>query len=225
MVGVLEVTIYILDNDLKKIAEALDDKSLNKMIKNIAQVLCNVHHKIGMDWLRTFDTDNKWENTQKFRSIPLTKTFLDAPGAWEDWARECKANYLYLGEFGRELIKEFNFRYDIPMLKKQECNNFYAIHWVSHNVPNLPYYFETEHTKEHWTFIISDGSVKDDIKTPFPLIMPKKYILDGFDPDDFDKEGDGQSLTIQSYRNYYRANKLKQNIQKWTRRQKPDWLI
>ncbi len=40
------MTIFILDHDPKKIAEMLDDKSLTKMIKDVAQVLCDAHEEV-----------------------------------------------------------------------------------------------------------------------------------------------------------------------------------
>jgi len=190
------MTIYILDNDHKKIAEYLDDKSLDKMIKNIAQVLCDVH---------------------LFKSFFHSKEIKDK---WSRWARECKANYLYLVELGFTLYSESVFRFG---LKKINANRRDVIRWCYENVPDLPKrcFSCGDDSESH----MCQKCWNDKRPNSFPLVMPKKYIVDGFDPNDFDKEGNGQSLTIQSYRNYYRANKLKQNIQKWTRRQKPDWLI
>lgn len=76
--------------------------------------------------------------------------------------------------------------------------------------------------------------------TPFPLVMPKKYIRDRF-PDMIEPED-----KIQSYRNFYQAKVKQQYIRweresnkliggtrylktvhlfpKWTGREKPEWL-
>lgn len=91
------MTIYILDNDPVKCAQSLDDKSLNKMIKDIAQVLCNVHRKIEFDKHYMYVTN-----------IPLKPTDWDSK--WSQWARECRANYLYLVDLLETCLGEYSFR-------------------------------------------------------------------------------------------------------------------
>jgi hypothetical protein len=74
------MTIYILDNDAKKIAESLDDRSLEKMTRDIAYVLCAVH------WEENKDLFN-----EEIISFLGTQKIL----GWTPWVLECMENYLY----------------------------------------------------------------------------------------------------------------------------------
>lgn len=97
------MTIYIVYNDTTECANALDDKSLEKMIKEIAQTLCTVHY--------VFLHFHKEVNDYK---IPLTYK-LNKPNysffRWVNWAHECVANYHFLAKLGTQYAKELIYRY------------------------------------------------------------------------------------------------------------------
>lgn len=218
------MTIYILDNEFVQCAQHLDDMSLDKMIKSIAQILCNVHY----DYLdNNQDTSIPWQiRINDADKIPLDYLDRKIYDQWSQWARGCKANYLYLVKLGWELCMEYNYRFANPKGVCGQTVGLYihsmqeVIEWVRDNVPDLPDY-------QYFTYV-NFFSV-----TELPLVMPKKYI--------WDKEYDSPVGTaMQSYRDYYQA-KLKQNLKckrqicenycvdphsspLWTNRQKPDWL-
>lgn len=236
--------IYILDQNLAKSAQALDDKSLDKQIKDIAQVLCNVH------W--TFKWESKRFNVIAFFTEKGKNKTLDQ---WIGWALECKANYLYLVELGLACVFEWEHRHDEKFdnigWRKQPINkHLKVLRWARDNVPDLPVKNEKISIPLQLTGTGGFGYFPRKVSyetTQFPLVIPKKYIVAKFDPKDFDKNGHDQSLTIQFYRNYYQ-DKLKQYFTKlqkqhqnhfngfdgfncnceyplkWTNREKPKWL-
>jgi hypothetical protein len=210
--------IFILDESTKLCAKYLDDKSLDKQIKTIAQVLCNVHYIL---YSGNKSVNGMLNDTTKLYKPPLLLTAYVHDGTrpidqWSYWARECKANYLYLVELGLSCIKEHDIRTDCQKSLKE--NNI--IEWARDNVPDLastiirlPNGIVNRYTTSEAKYI-----------KPFPLAMPKKYIKFSsketatFPPGEF-------NITINSYRNYYQA-KLKQKKSKpiYTNRTKPDWL-
>lgn len=126
--------IYILDNDPKLTAQYLDDKSFDEMIKDIAQVLCGVHYFLG----------------KRIEEMPMSPHNNQSLIKWGDWARECKANYLYLVELGLECINEKATRFGItnPGFGNLVLNDGIradykltrydkAILWARENVPDL----------------------------------------------------------------------------------------
>jgi hypothetical protein len=194
------MTIYIFGNPTET-AKCLDDYSLNKMIKDVAQVLCGVHHLFVC-------------NAKDLKKIPLPLTNKNHTngknGKWIEWG-ECKANYLYLVLLGDQLIKEFHFRYRFSLDKYTQ-----AIYWARDNVPNLPKGDEIHGITSTW------GQPCDyhvPIITPFPLTMPKKYIYFWDDP-----FNDVEYHIIKSYRNYYKARLENLVNHTWTRRMPPEWL-
>jgi hypothetical protein len=114
--------IAILDNDPKKCAEMLDDKSLDRMIKDIAQVLCNAHYFLS-------EGDYKKNYTAP---LPLSAPNNKFIWIWSQWARECVANYKYLTELGIECNYEYQERFN------KLHNSNLVIHWAYDNVPDLP---------------------------------------------------------------------------------------
>jgi len=188
--------IYILGTP-QETAQALDDKSLDRMIKDIAQVLCNVHwldHAIR--YSPNLERFEKLEN-----SVPLKEKSLNTC-SWSQWAKDCEANYLYLVELGLELMVEHVYPRCLgPTNKYME-----AILWAKGNVPVLT------------------GDEYMTCPLYFPLVMPKKYYRCNCDEKGYFRcdWGSEQINTIESYRNYYRS-KLK-GSEVWTRREKPDWL-
>lgn len=203
--------IYILDQDLSKSAQMLDDTSLEKQIKDIADVLCWSHE--NRDTLR-----DQYLNSTIFVELPKSK-YIDQ---WWQWARECKANYMWLVKYGKhcsaELMKRLSMGGCKTSLKYMD-----AIDWARDNVPDLP-------EAQNYGYI---GSFNI---TELPLIIPKKYYII---PNKIDID------LKASYRNYYQA-KLKQKIERfensnraehyriagvpcryefyWTNRQRPEWI-
>lgn len=216
------MTIYILDNDHKLNAQYLDDKSLNKMIKDIAQVLCNVHWKHQRATYRY----------QKY-NIPLNVKENKTWNVWTGWTIQARANYLWLEDLGEQCLKESFYRH---AKTQADGTRFIAPHklehiirWARDNIPDLPRASEGYRRHNNENFI-----------TPLPLVMHKKYreYAETYDPTDNTRE----DLIIPAYRNYYQVkltqtqcfkhdaciytkqNKCLQTQPSWTNRQKPDWL-
>lgn len=213
------MTIYIIDNDPKKLAENLDNKSLDLMIKNIARVLCNVHHinqeriDLGLDKNRSVIIPQ----------IPYKKYKSYEPIAqWTDWARECKANYLYLIKLGMICCDEHAHRFFVPGENHPIVKYERVLELCITNVPDLP-----ESKKDIPPGVIIEGYI-----TSFPLVMPKIYQKH------YDKcESHGFNV-IYLYRNYYQAKLTKidncscpkchgmlpYHHNEWTNRQRPEWV-
>ncbi len=115
------MTIYILDNDPVKCASYLDDKSLDRQIKSIAQVLCNVHH-----YQSFFKGNGDYAN-----GVPLISSDKQDLQKWSHWARECPENYGYLCELGTACCNEWQYRFST--LHKNEK----VIHWAIENSPEI----------------------------------------------------------------------------------------
>lgn len=229
------MTIYILHNDPKKCAEYLDDKSLDKMIKDIAQVLCNVHCDV------TKLSEKEFFETYE-PNMPL-KGKYPKHEKWSQWTRECKANYLYLVELAETCSRELNYRFE--GLTEKQIRIEKILIWAIDNVPDLPK-----------NYILRENNFEAILKcdyiesiTPLPLVTPKKYIAQWMKDNDLDigrisntKSG-WNNGSVQSYRNYFQA-KLKKILDKksyrkgdirneylkdqlfsWTRRQRPDWVF
>lgn len=214
------MTIYILDNDPVACAKALDDRSLDSMIKDIAQVLCNVHIFLRID---------KAANRKDVQllDIKMTYSLNKKILLWADWAGEGKANYLCLSTYGERCFIEYFIRFH----KSHKLEK--VITWGRDNIPDFSSLFNCT----------CDGKwVCDDChfqKVSLILIMPKKYFncscSDVLGCQDFDAMKICGN-TIASYRNFYQA-KLKQRYTKevfdlplyeidcwWTKRTKPKWL-
>lgn len=190
------MTIYILDNDHKLNTQYLDDKSLNKMIKDIAQVLCNVHWKHQRATYRY----------QKY-NIPLNVKENKTWNVWTGWTIQARTNYLWLVDLGEQCLKESFYRH---AKIQADGTRFIAPHklehvirWARDNIPDLPRASEGYRRHNNENFI-----------TPLPLVMPRKYFI---------KFPYRMIHIVESYRNYYQV-KLTQTQLSWTNRQKPDWL-
>jgi hypothetical protein len=224
------MTIYILDEDPKLCVQALDDESLDKMIKDIAQVLCNIHWEIYWHEGKEVYGDRQLPS-MKYLLAEKSKTIHE----WAEWARECKSNYIFLIDLLCSLLSELTYRIYLPLDDKH--NNLWwkygdIARWMRDNMPNLPLYKE----------LPSDGS-----RSQLPLVMPKKYS------EHTPANRRSNKLKIQdkfelyhAYRNYYKA-KLRQlkftatkqaarnvvnntgksntvTFPRWTKRKKPEWL-
>lgn len=238
--------IYILDNDTAQIAQALDDRSLSRMISEIAQVLCAAH------WI----LHNESSSPSDLNLPPLpsgtTESTLDLRRPWSQWARSCLANYNYLVELGMRCCEEWSYRfsnvnlkitYNLKSATKNVDKKYYhqhkhqhVIEWAKSNVPDLP---KNECTLDSCQKCTDDN--KFYYGTPVPLAMPDRF--------NFVKEcmraKDTPEATINSYRAYYQHNlqkglrRVKKHsvpdymggtttpdpiIPKWTCRTQPDWL-
>jgi hypothetical protein len=245
--------IYILDNDPGKCAQSLDDKSLSKMIEDIAQVLCNVHregnlHKVYDKFLETIPLPYKYNNK--------------IINQWSQWGGECVANYRYLVALSLACIEE-----DLVRSVKMASGDGVIYEWeksfiqVPDKVPTHTYH---KLTKVIWWCRDNVPTLKLESlpnpcypnlyyqqHTPFPLVMPRKFIQYTADENYTHRGRELETDIQQSYRNYYNhklqdsikrktskpcmkhdcciyAQKgycIRQNIKPiWTRRGKPEWL-
>jgi hypothetical protein len=151
-------------------AQELDDKTLDKQIKAIAQVLCNVHHM----------KDTKDIPLQLHKTVKTNDVL--------NWLLECLANYLKLIDMGLACCEEWEYRFnDIkikggthyvldndPDKKKIKYNRHKlqpVVEWARDNMPDLPKYQHTkiaENNNVSWLY-------NEEQATPFPLVMPEKY--------------------------------------------------
>ena len=111
------MNIFFLDWDVEKNAQYHCDKHVVKMVLETAQLLCGVHHMTEHDTVH--DTVH----------VPYKLSHKNHPCAI--WARESLTNYLYLGELGLELSKEYTYRYS-KRHKSQEI-----IEWCLTNHPHI----------------------------------------------------------------------------------------
>jgi hypothetical protein len=153
------MTIYILGT-LQETAIALDDKSLDQMIKDIAQVLCNVHY---LECIYT-PLNNDQKLSELTKNIPLQlqnneKGLTASYDSWTQWARECVANYSLLVELALAGSDEWTWRRSDPKLDPQFHKCHSVIEWLEDNIPDLP------------------DSPFLDLITSLPRIMPNKYEI------------------------------------------------
>lgn len=206
--------------------QELDDKTLDKQIKAIAQVLCNVHHM----------KDTKDIPIQLHKTVKTNDVL--------NWLLECLANYLKLIDIGLACCDEWCYRNSPDAefvhggtelhLHRIDSGGFkrhkleHIIKWARDNVPDLPNNLQTKVAEKDgvsWLY-------NEQQTTPFPLVMPDEYhiynmnsvykIKDECLDLESRKDNNLQVNTVESYRNYYQA-KLPKDAQ-WTRREKPNWL-
>jgi hypothetical protein len=205
-------------------AQELDDVTLSKQVKAIAIVLCEVHHLIH----------SRAEIPIPFSKIPYKQWIRD----YKNWARTCRANYLKLVEMGAECCSEWIYRfidmYDIDCVIKHRYGHKlnHVIEWCELNIPELPVN-NNSIADPIWSIDSSDGYI-----TPFPIVMPDKYIEY---ISSTVRQGQPKPVDIeQSYRNYYKSKLPKDCIPcnvggsqesctcykspSWSRRTKPEWL-
>lgn len=250
LIGEIVLTIYLLDQNPTTCAQMLDDKSLDKQIKAIANLLCFVH-----SYKEFIKHDTKFDLYHK--DIPLKPLRINLD--WQYWARECKQNYKFLVQLGLACCREWFYRgrddywdkeYPYNFDSKIEYENRYpslywpkfhyrqsVIEWARDNVPSLPLLAEYQKSPHTRVYTVHE--------TPFPLVMPRKYAtLAIFNPDNF-YTSDHIDNIVYTYRNYYKAKLEKMEekawccndcicvyssgydtslLPKWTRRKKPDWL-
>ena len=108
------MNIFLLDLNPAECAKMHGNRHVVKMILETCQLLCTV-------WLMT---------TPDASFIPYKKTHANHPCS--KWARTSQANYVWLCELGRELCKEYTFRYG----KTHKCEAI--ILCLSDRIPNIP---------------------------------------------------------------------------------------
>jgi hypothetical protein len=201
------MTIFILDNDLRKSVEYLDDKSLNKQIKTIAQILCDGH----------------WE---VYHSCELIGKNL-----WREWAKQCKANYLWLIEYAYESGRELFYRHEGKTKIHDKC--YPVLEWARENVPDLPAYTKEQDNISRSLYPCNKAYKFNYGVSEYPLVMPNKYqSLANYNPENFNPSDHIDNI-VYAYRSYYKAKYdkamlkyLRENgmLVTWTRREKPEWL-
>jgi hypothetical protein len=137
------VNIFFLDWDVEKNAQYHCDKHVVKMILETAQLLCGVHHM----------TD------QVNEQVPYKLSHKNHPCAI--WARESLTNYLYLGELGLELSREYTHRYG----KKHKSQEI--IEWCLMNKPHI----------QDIGFTTPPKAMPEEYKTEDVIESYRKYYL------------------------------------------------
>jgi hypothetical protein len=191
--------IYLLSEDPQENARMLDDKALDKQIKAVAKVLCNVH------WYPVEEGEYKCQGvqnevTEKY-SVDSEEEFYKCK--YSQWASECRANYDWLVAMGIALCEEHAYRFWQPNIIHPIVKYEKVIAWALQNAPDL-----------------ARGAM-----TTFPICVPAQYIeyLSSTV-----REGQAKPVDIvQSYRNYYRSSIKKNNQCDGCRsavpRSKTDW--
>jgi hypothetical protein len=137
------MNIFFLDSDPSKASQYHVDKHVVKMPLETAQMLCTVH----------------WKNNSQ---APYKPTHLKHPSTL--WAGQSLENYLWLCNLGKELCKEYTFRY----AKRHKCEDI--IDWAIKNLPTF------EHKEESNLPL----AMPDDFKVENNLIESyRNYYRDG----------------------------------------------
>lgn len=137
------MNIFFLDWDVEKNAQYHCDKHVVKMILETAQLLCGVHHM----------------TEQVNDQVPYKLSHKNHPCAI--WARESLTNYLYLGELGLELSREYTHRYG----KKHKSQEI--IEWCLINKPEI----------QDIGFTTPPKAMPDEYKTEDVIESYRKYYL------------------------------------------------
>jgi hypothetical protein len=204
------MTIFVLDADLQKAAQYLDDKQLNKQIKEIAQVLCNVHWMIRVP-CPVCDVGDAEDGCtclpiNNLEGKPLAPKLNNFEwDEWSQWARECIANYKWLVEFGWRCLEEYWYRHISPNLTVliDEKTRTFINRWEKYRQIIL------------WSKINKPDLLECAEITLLPVDVPEKYKFVG-------QVMKYEYYVIHSYRDYYIA-KLKKS-KTWTKRKWPDFL-
>lgn len=126
------MNIFILDLDQQKAVKYYVNDHIRKIIIEVSQLLCGVHY-----FSKIIRNDIPYKLA--FQNHPVSK-----------WVRKSLSNYLWTCELGKELSKEYTFRYD----KIHKCQS--VIKWCQANIPEIP----------------------DIGLTTFALAMPDEYKTD-----------------------------------------------
>jgi len=112
------MNIFFLAAKPDECAKMHCDKHVVKMILETAQILCGVHHRSGSAF-----------------EIPYRKTHVNHPCVV--WAATSLENYLWLVELGRELSKEYTFRYSEDGKEPRTHKSAAVIEWAASSLPPI----------------------------------------------------------------------------------------
>jgi hypothetical protein len=107
------MNIFFLHWDPRICAMMHVDKHVIKMILETCQLLCTTHHVTESKYVPPYKLTHK--------NHPSTK-----------WVRESQGNYNYLINLGKELCKEYTYRYG----KIHKCQSY--IEEMGNNIPPIP---------------------------------------------------------------------------------------
>jgi len=106
------MNIFYIDKDPTKCAEQYCNSHVVKMLLETAQILCSVHHYVGIG-----------------RRIPYKATHINHPCSI--WARESLSHYLWLVQLGQALSLEYTHRYH-----KTHKSSF-VVDWAAKYLPDI----------------------------------------------------------------------------------------
>lgn len=130
------VNMFYLDDDPDLCARYYCNRHVVKIILEIAQMLCNIHHELG-----------------SCKTIPY-KVFNGNKQYPYKWIKKNKGNYIWSSELGLALVKEYEYRYSGEHKTKK------VLLWLRDNVPSLPdgdkTPFEMSHANDRYWTLTSD---------------------------------------------------------------------
>lgn len=141
------MNIFVLDNDAAESAHMMCDKHVVKMIVESCQLLSTAHHVLDGEELVVVSDKRKYKSYICTKKNICKATMINHPCSI--WARENRANYIWLWRHAYALCKEYTYRYG-------------KVHAMEHMLLNE----------------LNDPPVnilKDKKTTPFAQAMPDKY--------------------------------------------------
>lgn len=196
--------IYILDSSWAKCAEYLDDKSLNEQIEAIAYALCNVHHKLLINYYGK-DKDELWTR------IPLN--YKNEIEVFSEWASTSIANYRWLVDLLRAHLYECHDRF----LYKKLGEGIELKDLIS----SIRMFYRKYHDDVFLWLAKNEPSLSDIGLFSFPVCIPDKFIVTREVFVWPNGTGIAGPNIIESYRNYFRSEV---KDPQYTRREPPKWL-
>ena len=146
------MSIYILDEDLSRSVQLLDDDFLKKQIKDIIQCLCDVNHVLN-------DNIPPIKSNYIFGNMSLYCR-------WVSWALTRRINYLTLCDLLRLSLEEI------------ECR-FYSLRGL---LPRVDYQYRKAHLKlldlHRWCYSNVPSKLNNDfegVPVFFEIILPKPF--------------------------------------------------
>lgn len=143
------MNIFVLDNNIEKCAMYHNDKHVNKMILESAQMLSMVH------WLTETDRNKLCLNYMFYDIYLLVKRHINHPCS--KWVRKSLTNYRWLCSLAKALCKEYTYR------RGRRHKTETVIDWCIRNHPNIPDIGLTPFAKAIGEYK-TDRSVVDDYR-------------------------------------------------------------